>query len=489
MHTHTPAIAWTIAGSDSGGGAGVQADLKTFQHFDVHGCSVITALTAQNSTAVGHIQTTPHKALVAQINALDSDLPASAIKLGMLADTTIVQSVAKYLQDYRGQVVCDPVLKASSGSLLATAEVTDLIRSDILPLVTLITPNRDEAAALLNRELTGVDAIEKAAHDLLAMGPQSVLITGGHFEAVNGNRLDYWTDGDNSFWLSGPSIDTIHSHGSGCTLSSAITACLAKGYALADALVLAKAYVTNGFRHAVQLGGGPGPVAHCKQATTLDNLPRLHRQRPTENALTFANCDALGLYPVVDSVKWLEQLLPLGIKTIQLRIKDQPSADMHQHIQRAVELSRQYHAQLFINDYWQLAIECGAYGVHLGQEDLDSADLAAIANAGLRLGISTHSYYEIARAHGIQPSYIAIGPIYATTTKEMSFGPQGLEQLKEWVELLTPTYPLTAIGGISEERVPDVLATSVGSCAMVSAITQAQDVKALVARLLALHPE
>ncbi len=142
---------------------------------------------------------------------------------------------------------------------------------------------------------------------------------------------------------------------------------------------------------------------------------------------------------------------------------------------------------MFINDYWPQAITAGAYGVHLGQEDLDVADIQAIADAGLRLGVSTHSHYEVARAHALRPSYIAIGPVYPTTSKEMRFGPQGVNRLRHWVELLSPGYTLTAIGGINLKRADEVLATGVGSCAMITAITEADDPESVVASLMALH--
>ena len=484
-----PAIVWTIAGSDAGGGAGIQADLKTFHDFEVHGCSVITALTAQNSIAVGHIQITSQQNLAAQINALDSDLPANAIKIGMLGDTASAGSVIKYLSDYQGVVVYDPVLTSSSGDALVEDSVLSLVRRELLPLTDLITPNRDEAAAFINRAINNHEDIIAAGESLLALGPKSVLITGGHFDAVDGRRLDYWTDGSDSFWLSGPCIDTIHSHGSGCTLSSAIAACLAKGYSLLDALILAKAYITQGLRHSTQLGAGPGPVAHGCATLKFDNLPTLYRRDARPRHKPFPRCEALGLYPVVDSVEWFKKLLPLGIKTIQLRIKDVSEDDAREQIKQAVALSEEFGAQFFVNDYWQLAIECGAYGVHLGQEDLDIADIDAIAKAGLRLGISTHSYSEIARAHAIAPSYIAMGPIYDTKTKVMNFKAQGVEQLQQWVMLLKPHYRLTAIGGINMDRVPKILATGVGSCAMVTAITLADDVEQTVAQLLALHQQ
>lgn len=191
----------------------------------------------------------------------------------------------------------------------------------------------------------------------------------------------------------------------------------------------------------------------------------------------------LGLYPVVDSVDWIARLLEWGVKTLQLRIKDPQAADLEQQIMQAIELGRRYQARLFINDYWQLAIKHGAYGVHLGQEDIQIADLDALRNAGLRLGISTHDPVELAEALTICPSYVALGHIFPTQTKDMPSQPQGLARLRECV-LQSGDCPTVAIGGISEERVPQVLATGVGSVALVSAITKAADPQAATERLL-----
>ncbi|NBM48428.1 MULTISPECIES: thiamine phosphate synthase [unclassified Proteus (in: enterobacteria)] len=193
----------------------------------------------------------------------------------------------------------------------------------------------------------------------------------------------------------------------------------------------------------------------------------------------------LGLYPVVDSIEWIERLLKTGVTTLQLRIKDKQPEDVEQEIIKAIKLGKQYHARLFINDYWQLAIKHQAYGVHLGQEDLDIADLNAIKHAGLRLGISTHDEAELQKAKALYPSYIALGHIFPTTTKEMPSKPQGLKALKHQVEQ-TPDFPTVAIGGISLERVPDVVATGVGSVALVSAITKAPDWQQVTRKLLEL---
>lgn len=191
----------------------------------------------------------------------------------------------------------------------------------------------------------------------------------------------------------------------------------------------------------------------------------------------------LGLYPVVDSVEWIRRLLSVGVTTIQLRIKDRLASNLEQDINQAIMVGQQYQARLFINDYWQLAIKHGAYGVHLGQEDINFADLNRLQKAGLRLGISTHNQQELIRAKQLKPSYIALGHIFPTTTKLMSSSPQGLVTLKQQVND-TPDYATIAIGGISLACVPAVLATGVGGIAMVSAITKSTNWRKVVAQLL-----
>ena len=182
----------------------------------------------------------------------------------------------------------------------------------------------------------------------------------------------------------------------------------------------------------------------------------------------------LGLYPVVDSLAWLVRMLDAGVTTVQLRIKDSSEAQVTADIEAAVLVGRRYDARVFINDYWRLAIHHGAYGVHLGQEDMDSADADAIRAAGLRLGLSTHDGAELARALAWRPSYIALGHIFPTATKVMPSRPQGLETLRCLVADLPPI-PTVAIGGIGREQVDAVLTCGVGSVAVVSAITRAPD--------------
>ena len=185
----------------------------------------------------------------------------------------------------------------------------------------------------------------------------------------------------------------------------------------------------------------------------------------------------LGFYPVVPDAAWVRRLLDWGVRTIQLRIKaaDHDAEEIAWEVRTAVAAGRDVPgAQVFINDHWQLALEAGAYGVHLGQEDLDTADIGALREAGLRLGLSTHTPAELARAKAVKPSYLAIGPIYPTTLKVMPYEPVGLERLKAWAQDAAP-YPVVAIGGISLALVPGVMACGVDGVAVVSAVTLAAD--------------
>lgn len=193
----------------------------------------------------------------------------------------------------------------------------------------------------------------------------------------------------------------------------------------------------------------------------------------------------LGLYPVVDSLTWLERLIDAGVRTLQLRIKDRHDNEVEPEIIAAIALAKRHGVRLFINDYWRLAVTHQAYGVHLGQDDLIDADLAAIAAAGLRLGVSTHDNMEIETALAARPSYIALGHVFHTETKKMPGLPQGLTRLATHVQRLA-NYPTVAIGGISVARAPAVLSTGVGSIAVISAITQAPDWREATRQLLAL---
>ncbi len=255
-------IALTIAGSDSGGGAGIQADLKTFQRFGVFGTSAITAITAQNTRGVTKWEALSPEMVRAQIDAVAIDLMPGAIKSGMLGNAAIASALATSIRDYSFRnYVLDPVMVATSGDPLFERDVIEVIRDQLVPRASLVTPNLDEAAILIGEKIEDEDGMARAAEMIVSdMGAQAVLIKGGHLES--GDRvLDILYDGDVRTFR-GRRIATTNTHGTGCTLSAAITAQLANGESLHAAVRRAIDYVHNAIATAPGLGSGHGPLNH-----------------------------------------------------------------------------------------------------------------------------------------------------------------------------------------------------------------------------------
>jgi hydroxymethylpyrimidine/phosphomethylpyrimidine kinase len=257
-------IAVTIAGSDSGGGAGIQADLKTFSALGVYGASVIAALTAQNTKGVTGIHDVPPDFVTAQIDAVFSDLDVSAVKLGMLSNAAVIAVVAEGLARHKqSNVVLDPVMVATSGDRLLKPDAVDNLRRLLMPKALVVTPNLPEAAALLDLPVaTDEAAMRGQGERLLALGARAVLMKGGH--AGGEDAVDLLVEPDGVTRLTGPRFDTRNTHGTGCTLSSAIAAGIAKGLTLRDAVQAAKSYITSAIAASDRLaiGSGHGPVHH-----------------------------------------------------------------------------------------------------------------------------------------------------------------------------------------------------------------------------------
>jgi hydroxymethylpyrimidine/phosphomethylpyrimidine kinase len=251
--------ALTIAGSDSGGGAGIQADLKTFSALGVFGTSAITAVTVQNTRGVSGYQELSPQVVADQIRAVVTDIGADAGKTGMLASAAIVEAVADAVAEVGlTNLVVDPVFVSKHGHPLLQEEAVDALRSRILPLAAIVTPNLPEAAGLAGFAVQGREDMRRAAEAILALGPGAVLVKGGHLadEAAD----DLYLTGDDETWIRGERIDTKHTHGTGCVLSAAIAAHLARGEPLPTAVRKAKAFVTEAIRGALALGEGIGPV-------------------------------------------------------------------------------------------------------------------------------------------------------------------------------------------------------------------------------------
>ena len=255
----------TIAGSDSGGGAGIQADLKTIAANRCYGMSVITALTAQNTLGVTAIHAVPVDFVAAQMDAVLSDIGADAVKIGMLFSPELIRTVADGLRRHGAKnIVLDPVMVAQSGDKLLQDEAVAAIKEHLIPLADLITPNLPEASVLLDREITSEADLSAAATDLAAMGAGNVLIKGGHLESENSDDCLYLGDEGRLVTLAGERVVTRNNHGTGCTLSSAIAAYLARGEDMETAVRLGKDYITGAIQAgaAYEIGRGNGPVHH-----------------------------------------------------------------------------------------------------------------------------------------------------------------------------------------------------------------------------------
>ncbi len=256
--------ALTIAGSDSGGGAGIQADLKTFEAHRVFGMSAITSITAQNTLGVRGVWDLPPEAVKGQLEAIFDDFPVDGIKIGMLSNAGIVDAVADILEE-RGEgipTVLDPVMVSTSGDRLLAEEAIRGMISRLFPLATIITPNIREAEVLAGRNVTGRENLEEIARTLYALGPKAVLLTGGDDPNEEDEVVDFFYDGERVLLFKGERIRTRHTHGTGCTLSSAIAARLAGGADLEESVREAGNYVRQGLRHAPGFGKGHGPLRH-----------------------------------------------------------------------------------------------------------------------------------------------------------------------------------------------------------------------------------
>ncbi|RHW76341.1 thiamine phosphate synthase [Colwellia sp. RSH04] len=504
-------IIWTISGSDCSGGAGIAADIKTGHALGIEVCHLITANTVQNSAKLLSVNPVSIDILQQQFEVLIEDKTPSVIKIGLLANVEQVVWLTQLIRKIQLKVldlivVYDPVGQASVGGHFNSLTLAEL--KPLLKEVDILTPNVGEAQTLAQNN-NNASQVELAQALYQAYGINAVIVKGGHSDDPK-QCLDYCyhqlnqIKQDNqdrtheaiSYQLSSARINSHYSHGGGCSFATAMASFLALGYLVRDAFTLSKAFIYQGLQASVshsaakqhQYYGAFEQLHWPNQAgdfpQVIDELSQQYQQLSAFNSLELDG-KKLGLYPVIDSIAWLKRLLPLGLEIIQLRVKNLADEELEQVIAEAVELAKDYNTRLFINDYWQLAIKYGAYGVHIGQEDLTEADLQHIHQSGIRLGISTHGCYEFLLAQQLQPSYLAIGAIFPTTTKDMTGQIQGIDNLAQVLNLrpkqVEQQIPVVAIGGINLSRATQVLATGVESIAVVTAITQAKNPEQAIA--------
>ncbi|MGR6805841.1 bifunctional hydroxymethylpyrimidine kinase/phosphomethylpyrimidine kinase [Sphaerotilus natans] len=510
-------IVWSVAGNDSGGGAGLSADARAAEGCAVHLCPVVASVTAQNSLGVARVVPVAAEVLDAQLATLAADLRPAVIKTGLIGSAEGVAVLMRWLDRFdaeadaaggpRVRLVVDPVLGASAGgAAFCDDALLAAYRTQILPRADLITPNRREAARLLGMAEAATPAeVPAQAAALRARGARAVAITGGDSaDGADGVDALDWIDTPLARgWLALPRLDARHTHGTGCTFATTAAAAMARGFVTADALVLAKMATTAAIAAGHAAGQGAGPVGFdAGFAGDARRLPRLGcDETPPGPVRVPAEPWPGGLYAISDSFAQAAPLLAAaaevpGLCALQLRIKRAAHRDLDDAIfaealqaqitqaQAAIDmLPAERRPLLVINDHHALvldAVEAGrldaaSIALHLGQEDLlalgaaGRARLAAAQARGLRLGLSSHSLWELARATALQPAYVACGPVWPTTTKDMPWTPQGLHNLGWWARMAP--VPVVGIGGVLDEvQVESVMATGAADVCLVRAL-------------------
>lgn len=450
----------------------LECDERTLDALDMALRPVITSSMAMIPGEPVHLALTHPDDLIDDLDAAMDEAGAHPVmKVGSVYDEGHLALLLHVLEGAEPRFILDGDVFASLAENHLDAETTAFIKKNVFPVTTLFTPDIDEAEQLLNRPINSHDDMTRAAEEIAGMGPKAVLLKGGQLPGGTA-AFDYFTDGTNRYWIAAkrlPPQRVSERKGMIANLATAIAAGLAHGLEMRDAIVMARGFMQGAYRH----GAEEPPPFPCEPA----DFPWVARH-PAAERTPFPAIEGPwpDFYPIVESFDWVKRLTVCGVKTIQLRVKNREGAALEDEIQKSAAFCRENNIRLFVNDFWRLAIRHGAYGVHLGQEDLVTADISAVRAAGLRLGISTHCYHEAAVAHGLRPSYIALGPIYPTKIKAMAFAPQGVDTIKLWKRLLD--YPLAAIGGIALERAGEVLKAGAEMVCVITDITQHPDPEA-----------
>lgn len=458
----------TNTNTNSNTGASLAADQCTADAFGVLCCTVDAGSTDRPTKAFNPGEAMSPSAFQNHLSALAANMPPRVIKTGRLGSADHIGVLARFVDKLREErpvaLVLEPVLRANTDGATADAELRAAYCALLLPRATVITANQAQALALLGGGLAG--DIPAQSRALRALGCESVVITGGHAPAIDHPAmlsLDWLDTPHAQGWLSLPREAQAHKQGAGGTFALAMSAALALGWVLADAAVLAKMATTQALRQSGASGRGTGQFVDLTGfGTDPSLLPRLSigQQAPT-SWTTRPPASAPGVYAIVDSAERVRQCVGAGARTVQLRIKRPPNTPAEDPIWRAqlaaeIQLAQTFAnaagALLYINDHWQHALANGARALHLGQEDLlalrpeEHAQLALARSQGVALGLSSHSLWELCRAHSLLPDYVACGPVWPTTTKDMPWHPQGLDNLAWWAHMAPA--PVVAIGGI-----------------------------------------
>lgn len=439
-------LVWSIAGWDDQGLRGSLADIQTFKAYRVSYRSMICSFTLQDKNLYRWGEAVAGYALEAQLIEAYQSMRPSWVKIGLLLDLDTIEILSEFFKKYPIPIVLDPIRGPSFGQTIYTPLMKQALINDLLPHVTVLTPNVQEAKWLS-------ESSQVCEQALLDMGPKLVVI-----KSVKKNNqiydVCYEKNNKKPIWIGAQHLDLESPvPGTGCRFSAALTAMLAKNRTMRQSMLSAKRWVIRDFCHTKRSFPHYGILEN-------EAFPKLKKP--------------IGLYAIVSTLAEIEALSKLGVMTFQLRIKDRNLFDISMQVQESVLFCKQHDLNLFVNDYWELALEHHATGVHLGQDDLMACDLKSLREGSLCLGISTHSQVELAKALRVRPSYIALGPIFKTNSKQMPYAPQGLARLRQWKRWIQQ--PLVAIGGINEKNFMRVLCCKPDGIAMISGLKVEPDV-------------
>ncbi|OUR97272.1 hypothetical protein A9Q84_13175 [Halobacteriovorax marinus] len=428
-----------IGGMDSSGGAGLSRDIE-FQRNDENLRVLPTFLSFQgDELKLVNVEKEYFKACLRDILELSKIRPL-LIKVGALSEIWQVEELIYLKTKTTGSVlVYDPVISSSSGHVFMQPELLDYIKTHFLKIVDLFTPNLDEVQKFSKIEIKDLIDFKRAANKI---STKSILIKGGHHHS----HLDFFASHETSFFMKSPFYKK-NFRGTGCSLASLIIRGLSEGQFLCDAVVWAKGVLASNLKLSNN---------YLELKTLTPELPKLSFDGEFES-YQFPKLEVkeTTFYAIISNSQELEEILYAGVKIVQLRIKDKSEDYIRSEVRKCVELCQKRNIQLYINDFWQVAISEKAHGVHLGFEDLQTVDLKIIEKSGLLLGVSSHSYLEGAYVSALNPSYLALGPIFKTTLKSMNFKPQGKISLRTWIEIFQ--CPVVAIGGITLENSDPIL--------------------------------
>lgn len=505
--------ALTIAGSDPSGGAGIQADLKTFSALGVYGATAITAVTVQNTVGVKYVQALPPQVVYDQIVTVLEDINTDAVKIGMVNDAATLTAIVDALKKHRPRfLTVDPVMVSTSGCPLIQPDALDIIKERLLPMADIVTPNIHEASVLAGRkEIIGDDniysKIDETAGIIMCSGVKALLIKGGHIDGKTKKDCLYIKE-DNTvkrICLSSETVETGNTHGTGCTLSSAITAFAARGMQLEQAVRYAKKYITEALKAGADIhtGNGHGPVNHFfkpEAYITAGKNIRLSYGKADIKRKAFSSPDFCPApvclqfithftekYSYFDSAM---MALEGGCRWIQLRMKDACESEIERTALRLIPECRRRGAVFIIDDHVELAIRTGADGVHLGKKDMPVADARRLAGPDFIIGGTANTFEDIRRIAREGADYIGCGPFRFTTTKKNLapvLGTDGYKNIISQMRKAGISLPMVAIGGITGGDIPDIMQTGVSGIALSGGILRSdhpvEEMKNVISKL------